>query len=158
MGRLGGGVRPILQYIPQSVAESGRNSIDSLKQMEWVGIRECERPQVPAQHHLDPGHPHVQQRQRVLRLHLPHQRGGDQLGPLHLHPSRHVQVQLSHRHHLVPLRRPELRDEVRELDVQRFQSKRQVERRGRYLKLNSRESQQNAVIFLPGPTKTLSCH
>ena len=40
---------------------------------------------------------------------------------MHLHPARHLHVHVQDRHHLVPLRRPELRDEVRQLDVQRVQ-------------------------------------
>ena len=51
------------------------------------------------------------------------ERGGDVGGEVHLHPAGHLHVHVQDRHHLVPLRRPELRDEVRQLDVQWVQGR-----------------------------------
>ena len=52
-------------------------------------------------------------------------------GNVHLHPARNLQVHLQDRHHLVPLWRPGLRHEVRELDVRRLQGRPQAEGGGR---------------------------
>jgi hypothetical protein len=56
---------------------------------------------------------------RGVRRLVPDERGADERGGLHLHPARHLQVHLQDRHHLVPLRRPGLRDEVWQLDLRR---------------------------------------
>ena len=85
------------------------------------------------------------QRQRELRLNLPDQRDSDQFWALHLHPAGDLQVLLSHRHHLVPLRRPGLRDEVRELDVQRVQGQLHAPAGGwRYQRLHSKRRVETA--------------
>ena len=60
-----------------------------------------------------------------------HKRDCNQRGDVHLHPSWHLQVHLQDRHHLVPLWRPGLRHEVRELDLRRVQGRPQAEGRGR---------------------------
>ena len=57
------------------------------------------------------------QRERGFWRNLPNECGGHLPRPLHLHPPRHLPLLLPHRHHLVPLRRPGLWDEVRKLDV-----------------------------------------
>lgn len=57
------------------------------------------------------------QRRRGLRRHLCHQRGGAKQWQLPLRAARHLQVHVQNRHHLVPLRRSTLRDEVWLLDL-----------------------------------------
>ena len=63
---------------------------------------------------------------RSIRRLVPDQRGADEWGGLHLHTARHLQVHLQDRHHLVPLRRPGLRDEVRQLDLRRGQGENNI--------------------------------
>lgn len=60
------------------------------------------------------------QRRRGLRRNVPDERGGAQQRQLPVRAARHLQVHVQNRHHLVPVRRPALRDEVRLLDVRRL--------------------------------------
>ncbi|GIY38329.1 hypothetical protein CEXT_612091 [Caerostris extrusa] len=56
---------------------------------------------------------------REVRRHVPHQCCGAQQWQLHLHPPGHLQEHVQDRHHLVPLRRSALQDEIRIVDLRR---------------------------------------
>lgn len=85
--------------------------------LEYNGLWRRQGSAHTATSHLETGRADVQQRRRRLRWHLPDQRGGAQQRLVPVCAAGHLQVDMQNRHHVVPVRRPTLRDEVWQLDL-----------------------------------------
>lgn len=99
----------------QRVAQTGVERHESA--LEYIGLWRRQGSANTAASHLEAGRADVQQRRRGLRRHLPDQRGGAEQRLVPLCAAGHLQVDMQNRHHVVPVRRSTLRDEVRQLDL-----------------------------------------
>lgn len=99
----------------QRVAQTGVERHESA--LEYIGLWRRQGSANTAASHLEAWRADVQQRRRGLRRHLPDQRGGAQQRLVPVRAAGHLQVDMQNRHHVVPVRRSTLRDEVRQLDL-----------------------------------------